>query len=69
MTKQAAAVIGLAIAGAIITALFAYMFVLMKGLMWAFASVILGCCTVTALISATKPDKDPKAASPTSQQK
>lgn len=56
MSKQAAAIIALGIAGAIITGIFAIMCFKLRADLWGWASLITGVCTVWCLARCTKPD-------------
>ena len=49
MTKQAAAVLALGIAGAIITCAFIYAFIELRGPLWIIASLVTACYTLSTL--------------------
>ena len=63
MTKQAAAVIALGIAGAVITCLFAYMCLMTGRSIWGWGSLIMGASTVWGLMSvaSSKSESDEKS--------
>ncbi len=56
MSKQAAAMIALGIAGAAITGIFAFMCLKLRADLWGWASLITGGCKVWCLARCTKPN-------------